>query len=215
MKAAPELCDKIVPGNENNVQVIHDFKFLIIRIKEYLSRYGDLLHFPDKGSMSESDIEIKARMNPSDSQIAAIKSCLTEPSSYVWGAPGTGKTQFVLANSIFNDIKNGKKVAVFAPTNVSVEQVLYGLIAEIKQNPEFSKVIDLDKDVLRIGCPTIDFAINFPNMCERKALVKNKKVFKRTIEALEETKNEMVADAPGEGFQETPGPVADIQGSER
>ena len=201
LKAAPELCDKMVPGNENNVQVIHDFKFLIIRIKEYLSRYGDLLHFPDKGSMSESDIEIKARMNPSDSQIAAIKSCLTEPSSYVWGAPGTGKTQFVLANSIFNDIKNGKKVAVFAPTNVSVEQVLYGLIAEIKQNPEFSKVIDLDKDVLRIGCPTIDFAINFPNMCERKALVKNKKVFKRTIEALEETKNEMIADVLEKDFK--------------
>lgn len=201
LKAAPELCDKMVPGNENNVQVIHDFKFLIDRIKEYLTRHGNLLHFPDKGSMSESDIEIKARMNPNDSQIEAIKSCLTEPSSYVWGAPGTGKTQFVLANSIFNDIKNGKKVAVFAPTNVSVEQVLYGLITEIKQNPEFSKVIDLDKDVLRIGCPTIDFAINFPNMCERKALVKNKKVFKRTIEALEETKNEMIADALEKDFK--------------
>ncbi len=194
MKAVDELYTKITPGKENDVVVIHDFKFLIVRIRDYLEKYGDRLRFPSKGAMQASDFSIKTDRRPSESQINAINNCLTEPMAYIWGAPGTGKTQFVLANSILNDIRNRKKVAIFAPTNVSVEQVLYGLIAEIKHNPEFSKEIDLDRDILRIGFPTTDFAASFPNMCERNALVKNYKVYQRTIEALQETKNEMIID---------------------
>lgn len=189
-----ELQRQVRPGNESNVEVIHDFKFLIVRIRDFLDKYGSMLHFPLEAAMTPAEVAIRSSNEPSESQKEAIMMSLTSPMSYVWGAPGTGKTQFVLANSIVNDLKQGKKVAVFAPTNVSVEQIMYGLIAEIKHNPYFSEIIDLDKDLLRVGYPSTDFLANFPNMCEKKALSHNRRIYERTIEALEETRNEMAID---------------------
>lgn len=201
MKAySDEIQQQVRPGNESNVEVIHDFKFLIVRIRDYIDKYGSMLHFPAKAAMSPSQISIKSANEPSESQKEAIITSLTSPMSYIWGAPGTGKTQFVLANSIVNDLRQGKKVAVFAPTNVSVEQILYGLIAEIKHNPFFSEIINLDKDLLRVGQPSWDFLTNFPNMCEKKSLSYNRKIYERTIEALEETRNEMAIDELEDDF---------------
>ncbi len=201
MKASKEIANLVRPGQEDKVEVIHDFKFLIKRIHDFLEKYGDRLEYPCKGSMSRDSIRIPETSNPSRLQAEAIEMCLTEPSSYVWGAPGTGKTQYVLANSIINDIRNGKKVAVFAPTNTSVEQVLLGLIKEIKHNPEFAKTVDLDKDVLRVGVPSMQFLSNFPSMCEKKSVKRNQKVLRHTIKALRETADEMRIDALERDFK--------------
>lgn len=201
MKASESIETQIKSCDANDVRIVHDFKFLIKRIHDYLEEYWGLLAYPCEGAMDEQDIIISSSSSPSDSQKEAIITCLTEPSSYIWGAPGTGKTQYVLTNSIVNDIRMGKKVAVFAPTNTSVEQVLLGLIKEIKHNPDFSNIIDLDKDVLRVGVPSLQFATNYPSMCERGGRKTDRKVLKRTIEALEETRDEMMIDGLESDFK--------------
>ena len=195
MKVDDTIFDEFSQENKNHIKIIFDFKFLIDRIINYLKQYGSYLEFPTKGAHLSPSFTIPAGLTPSDDQKNAIATCLTEPASYVWGAPGTGKTQFVLANSILADIKAGMKVAVFAPTNNSVEQVLRGLIKEISENPELKQHIDLNKDVLRVGYASVAFQSTFPKMCEHKRVNKNGKVLKHTLRALWDTRNEMVIDA--------------------
>ena len=195
MKVDDTIFDEFSQENKNHIKIIFDFKFLIDRIINYLKQYGSYLEFPTKGAHLSPSFTIPAGLTPSDDQKNAIATCLTEPVSYVWGAPGTGKTQFVLANSILADIKAGMKVAVFAPTNNSVEQVLRGLIKEISENPELKQHIDLNKDVLRVGYASVAFQSTFPKMCEHKRVNKNGKVLKHTLRALWDTRNEMVIDA--------------------
>ena len=81
--------------------------------------------------------EFPKNLTPSKEQDLAMKTILESKLTYVWGAPGTDKTQFVLATAIMAYLRKGKRVAVFAPTNNSLEQVLRGLLKIIeKEDPK-------------------------------------------------------------------------------
>ncbi len=190
-----EISDALTNENKKNVKIVFDFKFLIKRICKYLEQYSDYLEFPTKGAEQNIRPVFSGKFSPGPDQKQAVVAALTEPASYVWGAPGTGKTQMVLANAILADIKAGRKVAVFAPTNNSVEQILRGLIKEIDGNPKMKEYVNLDKDILRVGYPSSAFQATFPNMCESRHIDKQGKVLNHTLRALWDTRNEMVIDS--------------------
>ena len=78
-----------------------------------------------------------------------------------------------------NDPKH--KVIVLAPTNNALEQVLYGILEELKE-----KDMDLCS-ILRLGFPTHAFSLQYPNICEdygiekRIADYKQQLVFKQKL----------------------------------
>ncbi|MBR7153024.1 MAG: hypothetical protein IKD00_04700, partial [Candidatus Methanomethylophilaceae archaeon] len=105
----------------------------------------------------------------------------------IWGAPGTGKTQFVLATCLKSEIDRGMRVAVFAPTNNAVEQVLKGIL---KAFPEK----ELGGGILRLGVPSREFLRDHPRMCEDKQAQRRLEDCRRDIDNLEEVLMERACD---------------------
>ena len=111
-----------------DVFVFSDLKFLVRRVEAWYKRFGDRIKLPDgKRSISPADCSMLSK-TPSPDQSRAVQGALSEPFTYVWGAPGTGKTQFVLARSVLAYIQAGKRILVTAPTNNAVEQTLHGIL---------------------------------------------------------------------------------------
>lgn len=144
-----------------DVFVFSDLKFLVRRVEAWYKRFGDRIKLPDgKRSISPADCSMLSK-TPSPDQSRAVQGALSEPFTYVWGAPGTGKTQFVLARSVLAYIQAGKRILVTAPTNNAVEQTLYGILPVLKEAG-----LDYNKLVIRLGTANADFLSKYPGVCE-------------------------------------------------
>lgn len=149
--------------------VFTDLKWLISATREFFDRYRYRLNNP--WLPSREDIVLgETYLDLSDEQRRAVQMSVSEPLSYVWGVPGSGKTQYVLATAINECVGLGKRVAVIAPTNVALEQVLRGLLKSFLAIPEGRRVIDPRRDVLRVGTPTNEFVSEYGYVCDRKDL---------------------------------------------
>lgn len=152
-----------------DITIISDLTFLISRVKAWFEENGCNISIPNKSSIlknSFSNIEYLEKYEPSPNQKESLLNIFSNPFSYIWGAPGTGKTQFVLAYAIMHYVKNGKKVIIIAPTNNAIEQVLKGVI---KMTDEAG--IDRKK-ILRLGIPSKKFAAVYPEVCEERGKLK-------------------------------------------
>jgi len=161
-----------------HVCVLSDVKFLIRATMEFLSRHSGSIRVPCIPPSAGEPV-FPDGAEPSEQQKAAVRNVLSNPLSYVWGAPGTGKTQFVLATCIRTCIDRGMKVAVFAPTNNSVEQVLRGILKAFDEKK-------LGKGILRLGIPTKSFLLEHPDMCEDSQAQKRADRLRKSIENMEE-----------------------------
>ena len=147
--------------NPESVSVFSDLKFLVRRVEAWYKQFGGAVMLP-KGQQLVSLADCSALKSiPSADQMTAIAGVLSHPFSYVWGAPGTGKTQFVLARTVLSYIQEGKKVLVTAPTNNAVEQTLHGLLPVLEEAG-----LDYNKLVIRLGTASTNFVEKYPGVCE-------------------------------------------------
>ena len=168
------------------ISVLTDMRFLVLAVKEFYRTYGDSIRLPDNVPADVRPVYPDTG-TPTDEQRMAAEGLLSSKLSYVWGAPGTGKTQFVLSSAIRGCLRAGERVAVFAPTNNSVEQVLRGVLSSVP--PE-----ELG-GVIRLGIPTRRFFSEHPEMCEDRQV---QRLLERTMESLtnlEEARYERVCEA--------------------
>lgn len=100
---------------------------------------------------------LSAELSPE--KVAAIQTLLGEPFSYIWGPPGTGKTNWVLAKAAKLCLDRGEKIIVLASTNLAVDNALEAILRE--RVPE--------EDVLRIGVPGVRFVDSHRKCCEARA----------------------------------------------
>lgn len=176
----------IKDANPYEVFLISDLKFLVANVEKFYKAYGDKIKLPTKSSnLSYSDrLELPT---PSEEQINAINCSLQTPLSYIWGAPGTGKTRFVLSRCVLECLKARpqKKVLIVAPTNNAVEQTLNGILPVLE-----AAGIDINS-VLRLGLPSKSFASKYPECCENKRiedqLAENAEKLKQLKSQLEKT----------------------------
>jgi len=161
----------VLSSGKRNVTLISDMKFLIERTKLYFNDFGDLVNYPKNvPKFTDDEFSFPSGATPSEEQNKAVRTMLNSKLSYVWGAPGTGKTQMVLATAMLAYLKKGKRVCVVAPTNNSLEQVLRGLIEIIKKEDPNGKIVNLKKDILRVGVASSDFIKNYPDVCEKRGI---------------------------------------------
>lgn len=143
--------------------VISDMKFLVERVRTWFEQRGQDMMMPTKASSLDKKIitkEMFGKAAPSVDQLNAIRAALTKPFSYIWGAPGTGKTQLVLANVVIQYVLQGKKCAILAPTNTALEQVMKGVL-------RVSDEVGIARDkFLRLGHTSKWFAERYPEVCE-------------------------------------------------
>lgn len=169
----PLLNKEALSRTGDEIHLIVDLKWLIDRTKDYYKNFGDLIELPESTDKKEIDIEsikFPEGMEPSEEQKEAVKTILSSDLSYIWGAPGTGKTQFVLATAMMELIRKVKRVAIFAPTNNAVEQVLRGLLKIIEIEDPHGIFINVKKDILRLGMATSEFIKDYPDVCENKEI---------------------------------------------
>ena len=183
IRPGQEILSTLISGHVH-VRVRSDMKFLITSVCEFYRRYGHLIRLPDYQPIS-GPAKYPPGKNPSDEQKIAVDRILCSPITYIWGAPGTGKTQFVLATAIRTLLSCGKKIGVFAPTNNSVEQVLRGL---------HDSVDDKNMVIVRLGIPSKQFLADYPEMCEDRYAQNRLKVVRREIGNLEEVMNERTSE---------------------
>lgn len=186
-----------------SVSVLSDMKFLLRAVGDFYERYGSLIRPPDRGA----DILLPSYpegCDPTEEQRIAAEGILSSDMSYVWGAPGTGKTQFVLSSAIRACIEAGERVAVFAPTNNSVEQVLNGVMKAVPQCESYG--------ILRIGVPSKDFFMRHPDMCEDRQIQKLIDREHSFLDVLEEVRFERICDSMRDDLDLLEGCSDDIGG---
>jgi len=167
------------PVNCKTASVVVDFRWLVKRCLEWLQNNGTRVcpleelgagprgeniptNPPATGSRSSAAASVMSpedQETMSEEQVAAVEAVLTEPLSYIWGAPGTGKTKFVLALAARSCIALSQRILVVASTNVSVDNAVAAIL---------EKGVDRDK-VLRIGVPSPSFVERYPECCEQRA----------------------------------------------
>lgn len=166
VKPSEQLKVHFVAGNEHKIFVVSDLKFLVERVRDWYNTNGEHICLPTAHSLVIANHSYSSDKTLSEEQKDAINTILTKPFSYIWGAPGTGKTQFVLSNAILQYVNEGKRVGVFAPTNNAIEQVLRGVL-EVTEKAKIS-----NKKIIRLGNPSRKFAEKHPEVCEAKGLQK-------------------------------------------
>ena len=171
------------------VFVYTDLKFLIRNIENWYKNNGDRIKLPGGKSRVQKPDTSSLLNIPSPDQEQAIEGVLSEPFTYVWGAPGTGKTQVVLARAVLAYIQAGKKVLVTAPTNNAVEQMLYGILPVVGQAG-----FDYNKLIIRLGVSSASFSHDYPGVCEAAGFEKKIAELQKQIESakleLEKNKKE-------------------------
>ena len=160
VRAFPSFISILKNADPMTVFVSSDLTFLVERVKNWYKKFGDMIKLPQK-TPEVRNLERDNDKTPSPDQTAAIEGILSNPFTYVWGAPGTGKTQVVLSESIISYITSGKKVLVTAPTNNALEQTLNGLLPVMT-----AAGLDYNELVIRLGIPSSDFAERYPGVCE-------------------------------------------------
>ena len=161
-----------------DVYFVSDLKFLIKNVGKWYSKYGHLISKPNKPTISEE--KIYTRPDESADQRFAVTDALTSPISYVWGAPGTGKTQRVLADCVMSYLSNGSQILIVAPTNNAIEQTLRAVISALEEAGQSISPI------LRLGVASNDFARKYGDICERVDLQGRTEELKSEIELLQE-----------------------------
>ena len=159
--------DVIKNCKPQDVLVVSDLTFLVKRVEEWYKKYGKKLHMPSALPEVEPPDFTRLSQEPSADQKNAIDTVFSYPFTYIWGAPGTGKTKFVLANCLIPYVKAEKKILITAPTNNALEQTLYGLLPVLEANG-----VDIEKTVLRLGLPSSAFVEQYSEVCEDTGVVK-------------------------------------------
>ncbi len=164
-----ELADAVM--SHGYMQVFSDMKWLVGKTQSFFDSYGNSISYPpDPKIYAAGTMLTSINMNHSSEQMDAVSMSLSKPLSYVWGVPGSGKTQAVLAKAIYECVKRSERVAVIAPTNNALEQVIRGLIKAFNNELADVKTLDHAKDIMRIGTPTAEFMTDYPSVCEPRGL---------------------------------------------
>ena len=143
-----------------HIHIISDFRFLVSRVLNWYGLYGTKLRIPREApSVPPLPLEKLSGGIPSEEQYAAYQGVMSAPFSYVWGAPGTGKTAFVLSNCILSYLLQEKRILLVAPTNNALEQMLRAILPILaRYNISFRRI-------RRAGIPSKQFRQQYPAVC--------------------------------------------------
>lgn len=140
-----------------DIFVVSDLTFLIRKTEDWYRIYGHLLSIPALSIEGLSSVEFPISL--SEEQASAVNLAMSEAMSYIWGAPGTGKTRAVLASCLYQFIANKRHVLLVAPTNNALDQSLIAVLDVLTAAgvPTSS--------VIRLGSPTTRLVEKYPEIC--------------------------------------------------
>lgn len=169
-----ELITNLVDSNlEYRIKIYSDLKFLVKNIKTYFENSNNFnlpMNIDSILSLNQAPLFSQSITNE---QASAIIGALTSPLSYIWGPPGSGKTQVVIFECLLKYLQTDKKVCILAPTNNALEQIFKSIIKKLDS-------LDIKREkILRLGTPSVEFMENFYSVCDPR-LIKGKNKYKQT-----------------------------------
>lgn len=173
-----------------HLKLFSDLKFLVRNVGEFVSKHT--LAIPSRKPIAPP--QIPAYLN--DYQKNALNMLFSQSLSYVWGAPGSGKTQVVLFEAVYHYAKQGLKTCVLAPTNSALEQIFLTLIEHFKQ-------MDFELgNLLRLGMPTHHFLQAYPECCDPNLLIQRDKasLFAQPVSFKNRLKDALIIGLTLDGF---------------
>lgn len=175
----------------STLRLFSDLKFLVKNVWEFYEKHRDSLVLPNAQPLAIKDIPHYL----SDHQKEALKLVFSKPLSYIWGPPGSGKTQVVLFEALYAYAQMNKRVCVIAPTNSALEQIFITLLEHFKK-------MDFElSNLLRLGIPTQRFLSLYPECCDTNILKQNQiSLFSQPISSKERLKNALIIGMTLDGF---------------
>ena len=169
---------------KHEIKVVTDLNWLILNAKKYYESYGDRIRYPkDTPCFHKWDCVFSEGYKLLPDQEQAVRTALNNKLSYIWGAPGTGKTQCVLTTCVMSYVAKDKRVAIIAPTNNALDHVLKGVLREIEGN--YSSIqVNIGRDVARLGTATSEFFKEYPMVCTSNTVSKELSFKKYTLDDL-------------------------------
>ncbi|MDO7253051.1 AAA domain-containing protein [Helicobacter cappadocius] len=185
------ICANLKKIKKQEISLLSDLKFLVKSVEDFFSQ-GSKISLPNQINELKPSISKEATLE----QGFAIENIFSHPISYVWGPPGSGKTQVVLFESLLNFIYAGKKICVLAPTNNALEQVLKTLIKK------FDKLGLNREKILRLGMPTNSFLTDYIEVCDPNILKKTtpSNLFNFDINTKDRLKESLLVGMTVDGF---------------
>ena len=149
--------------NHENLTIEYDLTFLVKRVEDYFKNPYNTVSLPRvKPYVEVYEPDFFPEM--STVQKNAVRNIFNSPLSYVWGAPGTGKTRMVLAFCAYKYVpilEDKEIILILAPTNVALEQSMIGILEMFEKH---SVPIEC---VLRCGVPGHAYYKRYPETCEQ------------------------------------------------
>ncbi len=162
----------------DDLHLIADLKFLVKRVQNWYQMYGHRVSIP-RTRPEIPPIVFPHGIDISLQQQEAIQGALSAPFSYIWGAPGTGKTRVVLSSCVLSLVLSNRRVLLLAPTNNALEQMLRAVI------PICEQCNIPQSQILRVGTASSDFFQKYPLVCEGFEVEARIKSTTATIERLQ------------------------------
>ncbi len=103
----------------------------------------------------DQDLSLDAG-NLNEFQVSAARSVLKKNISFIWGPPGTGKTQ-TLAYAAANLVSLGEKALILSNTNIAVDVAMYKTLGYLKEENEY-----FAGKFIRFGIPRLPELDEFP-----------------------------------------------------
>lgn len=186
VEPAAHLEDYMLSLHPSQIEIVSDLKFLVQRIGEWYKNHPSSITPPSNISLQTSSCPVKiakGKHSPTTEQAKAIESIFQHPLTYIWGAPGTGKTRFVLSHALMHCIQgigatDNDKIIIMAPTNNAVDQTLFGVLEVLTEQK-----IPQTK-IFRLGTPTHAFFKEYPDICEYSRHSQKKKELQEEVAEL-------------------------------
>lgn len=175
------LYDRLPSGPCEHISIISDLRFLVERVRDWYRNDRPPIVLPQESpNVNLPSLSDMAGGTPTEEQYSTVCNVLTYPFTYVWGAPGTGKTRFVLANCVLAYLREGKQVLLTAPTNNALEQMLAGVL-------DILRSCDIpDSRAYRLGIPSAAFAEKYPDACEQRSVETRRDMLIKKLKILSE-----------------------------
>ncbi len=122
-------------------------------------------------------------------QLTAVAHVLTNPVSFIWGPPGTGKTK-TLGLTVAALVNAGKSVLVLAHSNVAVDVAMVGIAQNLKQSPAYEA-----GRILRYGISYKSEMKHYPRLDVREVLRQQNPQLIANIENLEQSKQKLTQES--------------------
>lgn len=136
---------------------------LINRLEEKVGKdlpVASTVFYPELDEGESSDLSglpllVKSQF-ANEYQINAVKAICNQRVTFVWGPPGTGKTE-TLAYAAANLVVSGESVLILSNTNMAVDIAMYKTLNYLKEQKDY-----IDGKFLRVGVPRLAEMEDFP-----------------------------------------------------